>query len=418
METAKKTAGLLLASLVAMQLAACVCGCPKPADAPSALPSAEDPAALNQEQAEVAACQPTVAPASGGLPEVGVGAEAEQEPELLEDEVAVEEPLAREGQQLTHPLDGVSDSEIRQRLKDERDSLGSMSIGAPNKGSLLNAIQMPDDPRWVRVDKSHAWGTQETVEYLQRAIGKVYEKYPDAAPLNIGHISGPSGGFLRPHRSHQSGRDVDLGYYYKQGGHWYLRADDTSLDRERTWQLVRALITETDVRFILIDHSIQKLLREYADSIGEDQAWLDNVFKGQGTTQLPLIRHAPGHRTHMHVRFYNPIAQETARRCYAGLVALKMIKPPRHYLQHKVKKGETLIHLAKRYGTSVKAIKRANGLRSNKILARKTYKIPRTGPASAGKRVIIPPRRLPPSRPQSRSRPQQPGAPADVVSFR
>lgn len=320
---------------------------------------------------------------------------------LLDDEPEVGEANVQRGSEADgavapHPLDGVSDASVRQRVSQDLPSLGSMSIGLPHKGSLVNAVAMPEDKRWVLVDKAHAWGTQETVDFLVAAISKVYDQFPEAPPLNIGHLSGRRGGFLRPHRSHQSGRDVDLGFYYQNGGHWYLRADETSLDRERTWALVRSLITETDVRFILIDHSIQKLLRTYAESIGEDKAWLDDVFTNAGPNRFAIIRHARGHSTHMHVRFYNPIAQETARRSYPSLVALKMIKPPQHYLSHRVKKGETLIHLAKRYGTSVASIKRANGLRSSKIFARKTYKIPRTGPASAGPRAVIPKRRLPP----------------------
>jgi penicillin-insensitive murein endopeptidase len=215
--------------------------------------------------------------------------------------------------------------------------------------------------------------------------------------LNIGHISGPSGGFLRPHRSHQSGRDVDLGYYYQDGGQWYLAANATSLDRGRTWALVRALITETDVHFIFIDHSIQGLLREYAEGLGEDPNWLDDVFRGRGAAGAALIRHAPGHRTHLHVRFYSPVAQETARRSHSAMVQLNLIDRPQHFAEHRVKKGETLIQIAQRYGTTVNAIKRANGLRSSKIIARKAYKIPRTGPASAGPRIRIPPRRLPPA---------------------
>jgi LysM repeat protein len=71
------------------------------------------------------------------------------------------------------------------------------------------------------------------------------------------------------------------------------------------------------------------------------------------------------------------------------------------YFTHVVKKGETIGKLAKRYGTTERAIKRANGLRSSKIYARKAYKIPRTDhtPVSiVGGPVKIPPRRLPPAR--------------------
>lgn len=43
---------------------------------------------------------------------------------------------------------------------------------------------------------------------------------------------------------------------------------------------------------------------------------------------------------------------------------------------HRVKSGDTLWGLSRRYGTSVAAIKRANGLRSDIIVDGKTLKIP------------------------------------------
>ncbi len=296
-----------------------------------------------------------------------------------------------------HPLEELSSEELEHRLRDDIESLGSMSVGSPNGGRLLNAVKLPDDPRWELVDPAHAWGTAETIEYLRTAITAVHARFPGAPPLHIGHISRKSGGHLSPHRSHQSGRDVDLGYYYKAEEHqWYRRATKNTLDLDRTWMLVRSLITETDVRLILIDHSVQRLLRQHAERVGEDPAWLDDVFRGNGPERPALIRHEPGHATHIHVRFYNPVAQETARRCYAGLVKLGRVQPPVHYIQHRAGKGDTLIGLAKRYGTTVRAIQRANGLRSSTIYARKTYKIPRRGPAAAGRQVEVPPRRLPP----------------------
>lgn len=306
-----------------------------------------------------------------------------------------------------HPLANLSETELRARLKADPESLGSISIGLPNSGRLLNGVRLPEDPRWELVDASHAYGTRETIEFLKTAIARVHEEHPGAPRLHIGHISGPKGGRLHPHKSHQSGRDVDLGYYYESGEAWYLRGSKDNLDVARNWSLVRALVLETDVRFILIDASIQRHLREHALSVGEDPAWVKDLFNGTPGKRAPLIRHVAGHATHMHVRFYNPVAQETARRSYGSLVALGLVKPPTHYLQHKVKKGETLIHLAKRYGTTVKAIKRANGLRSNLIMARKSYKIPHSGPAAASGPVEVPPRRLPPEPDVAAGRPEQ-----------
>jgi penicillin-insensitive murein endopeptidase len=59
--------------------------------------------------------------------------------------------------------------------------------------------------------------------------------------------------------------------------------------------------------------------------------------------------------------------------------------------------------LARKYRTTVRAIQRANGLRSTKIRAKKVYLIPRPGQLKLPSRPIaIPPRRLPPTNPASR----------------
>jgi penicillin-insensitive murein endopeptidase len=316
----------------------------------------------------------------------------------IEDEPPAVSPPEQTVAAAPHPLDDVSDEEIRRRVEHDLESLGSISVGRPNGGALFNGVQMPQDDRWTIVDSSHTYGTQETIDDLTRVIAEVGKAFADTPPLYIGHISGPHGGPLSPHRSHQSGRDVDLGYYYKNDGHWYERATPDNLDAARTWTLIRAIVTKTDVEFLLIDHSLHAPLRQYAESSGEDPTWLDDLFHGTPPSRPPMIRHLSGHDTHMHVRFYNPIAQETGRRAYPALVAAGKVKPPRYTIAHRAKKGDSLIKLAKQYGTTVKAIQRANGLRSTKILAKKVYQIPHTGPAHAqSTKIAIPRRRLPPT---------------------
>ncbi|RLB54055.1 MAG: murein endopeptidase, partial [Deltaproteobacteria bacterium] len=134
----------------------------------------------------------------------------------------------------------------------------------------------------------------------------------------------------------------------------------------------------------------------YAESIGEDSGWLDQLFGGPTTTLRPLIRHAKGHKTHIHVRFYNPVAQELGRRAYPILVAQDRIKPHTYFTRYRARKGDMLGRLANRFGCTVKAIQRANRLRSTRIRAGRTYLIPRKGKVAAPPKVIIPQRRLPP----------------------
>jgi murein endopeptidase len=299
-----------------------------------------------------------------------------------------------------HPLDGVDRAELERRVRDDLPSLGSITVGRPSGGALLNAVRMPEGDHWVLVDPSHAWGTQETIDYLTAAIAAVQAEFPGSHPIYIGHISARHGGALSPHISHQAGRDVDLSFFYddERSARWYARANARNLDRARTWAFVRALVTHTDVELVLVDHSIRKLLEEHALSIGEDADWIEGLFRGRPGVLRPLIVHAKGHATHLHVRFFNPTAQETARRSYDLLIARGLIKTPTHFVRHRVRKGETLGMLARKYATSVPALREANGLRSNLIVAGREYRIPKRGGITAPARLAVPERRLPPSR--------------------
>jgi len=302
-----------------------------------------------------------------------------------------------------HPLDGVSDQELSAAVAQRLGSLGSMSVGTPSAGMLVNGKNAQKSELYAPVAGGTAWGTEETLGYLDAALTKVHRAIPETPPLPLGDISAERGGPISPHLSHQSGRDLDIGYFYRGEQRWYRRGNAQNLDLPRNWAFVRALVTETDVDLIFIDRSIQLLLKEYALSTGEDRTWVESLFGGAG--QRAIIRHARGHATHIHVRFFNPVAQETARRSYSALVARGIVPPVQSYLSHRVKKNETLGKISKKYGVSVEAIKRANRLK--KSLIREGHAIlipiahPRPAPPTA--QLAFPSRRLPPDAPRSAS---------------
>ncbi len=299
----------------------------------------------------------------------------------------------------------LSDEELLRRVEADPASLGSLSIGQPGSAAIFNAVPLPADSRWAAAPSAITWATMETVEAVDAVIGKVHEVFPGTQPIFIGDISDEDGGRLKRHLSHQGGRDVDFGFYYKNGqSAWYQSGTAASLDLPRNWVLLRAMITEADTETILLDGRIQRLLYGYALSIGEDKAWLDRVFQFSRGYGKAIVCHAVGHRTHYHVRFYNPVAQELGRRVYPMLVQLKKIKPPVFSVNHRVREGETLGHIARRYGTSVRAIQQYNGLGSTQIRAGRTYRIPLKGvSAPPTKPLILPARLLPPATPESLS---------------
>jgi len=272
-------------------------------------------------------------------------------------------------------------------------ALGPLSIGTPDAGLLLNPVPFPEGSFWRVRDPRESWGTDETIGYVVTAIESVEARYPGSPPVVIGDLSDPKGGRLNRHRSHQAGRDADIGFYYRRGEvDTFLAARRKDLDLPRTWALVRALLTETDVDRIFVDRSVMSVLYAHALEEGEDRLWLDDVFGRSG--DKGVIQHVRRHKDHFHVRFYNPRAQERGRLVYPVLVETGAAPPP--MVKHRVRPGETLGGLARRYGTSASAIRAANGLRGTRLRAGRSYTIPiRRVPTDDGP-VVVPARRVPP----------------------
>ena len=281
------------------------------------------------------------------------------------------------------------------RVTAERDprALGPLSIGTPDAGLLLNPMLFPAGPFWTLREPEEAWATDETVDFIVNAIEAVEARYPGSPRLVIGDLSRSKGGRIDRHRSHQAGRDADLGFYYRLGeAPTFRAARPKDLDAPRTWAFVRALVTETDVDRIFIDRSLIRVLYDQAVAEGEDRAWLADIF-GR-TSDKGIIQHERRHKDHLHVRFYNRRAQEHGRIVYPVLVESGMAPPPS--VRHRVRSGETLGSIARRYGTSVTAIRNANGLPGTRVRAGRSYSIPvRKAPVDSGP-VVVPPRRLPP----------------------
>jgi len=315
------------------------------------------------------------------------------------DDGELDEPEPAPGAPLPHPLDGWSDERLEAAVTTDLVSLGAMSVGTPNAGGLVNGVRAVASPLYSLVSPGSAWGTQETIDYLNTAVQAVHDEFPNTPPLALGDIGARHGGPLRPHISHQAGRDLDISFYYRDGTRWYARGTRDNLDFPRLWAFVRALIAKTDIDLILLDHGLQEPLKAYALSIGEDPDWVSQIFQGKGV-QRAIIRHAPGHATHLHLRFWSPLAQETARRCYPALARHQLVRAPQQYTKHKAKKNETLAMIAKKYGSSVRAIREANGLRSSLIREQAVYRIPLSGGVRIPRteRVRIPARRPPPAR--------------------
>jgi len=285
----------------------------------------------------------------------------------------------------------LDDEALALKFKQDPSSLGSLSLGLVGQGRLMNAARFPAGTNWTLTTPHAAYATQETIGYIITAVTEVTRQFPGATPLRINGLSSRDGGRLRPHKSHQNGRDVDLGFYYP-GETVRVRARERVIDPAKNWALVKALVTLTDVQMILVDKRIQRVLYEFAGEQGEDPAWLDSVFKGPHA----IVKHARRHRDHFHVRFFNPRAQELGRRVAPLLGSHVQHGPPR---RHKVRRGETLSAIARKYNTSAEHLVNLNRLRSQKVGSGQMLRVPgksRVVRLPVPPPVVVPPRRLPP----------------------
>ena len=174
-------------------------------------------------------------------------------------------------------------------------------------GSMADAVQMVSGPGFLVKTPAFAWGTPKTVTALRESMRRYVARYPDAPEVHVGDLSKRGGGPFPPHLSHQSGRDVDIGYVL-EGAHAHTRrfvpAHRTNLHRERTWGLLEALFSTNKVAYIFMDYEIQRLLYEHALDAGVSLERLDELFqypRGSGAMR-GKIRDWKGHDDHFHVR--------------------------------------------------------------------------------------------------------------------
>jgi hypothetical protein len=145
-------------------------------------------------------------------------------------------------------------------------------------------------------------------ERLRNCSRFVHTLFPGTADLLIGDLSRPGGGRFPPHESHQSGRDADAGYYLAGNiqNSTLHRVGVAGLDPAKTWMYMRCLIAPGDVVRMYVDRALQRGLVAYLERIGaESPESLARLFEVVGGASA-LIRHAPYHDTHLHVRFACP----------------------------------------------------------------------------------------------------------------
>lgn len=173
--------------------------------------------------------------------------------------------------------------------------------------------RLPDAPgifdRW---DAERSWGTPLVVSTLETSLRRLAWELPHADPVTVGDLSVRGGGPMYGHSTHDEGIDADLGLFVQGarqlGG--FVDVPPHDLDAEATWKLVATLLDSGNVQFILLDQGHIERLRTWLASTGYPQEEIDRIFVPR-TTRLRwdlrgVVRHAPNHRSHLHVRITPP----------------------------------------------------------------------------------------------------------------
>ena len=252
------------------------------------------------------------------------------------------------------------------------------SIGPAAHGRLLFGDPMrPSRGVHVRVPPRDACTVPEVAAALRFLADVVQREHPGGPDLVVGDISQCGGGRFPPHRTHQSGRDVDLRYYQlgvERGFHDYVFVNSTNFDTARVWSMVEAIHRHQLAEVVYIDYRHQRRLYRYARAQrGFSTAALRPILSMPRTRRDPdaLVQHVPGHHNHLHIRFAAPLARLFGAAWAPGAArrfqrALALRRDGRY--DHVVRSGETLAMIARRNSVHLSDLMSWNRLSKRAVL--------------------------------------------------
>jgi penicillin-insensitive murein endopeptidase len=196
----------------------------------------------------------------------------------------------------------------------------SRSVGRPWQGHLMNGVKLEQNKHVRHVHSEtrsgNVYGTWQLVQVLQRAAQRVAQRSP-RAKLSVGELSAEAGGDLAGHASHESGRDVDVGFYMLDAaGHPYEAQsfanfnargrgmspnESLRFDTARNWDFISRLVTdaETRVQYVFVAPWIRQLLLDE----GKRRGAPDNIIS-RASMVLTRANEKHPHANHFHVRVY------------------------------------------------------------------------------------------------------------------
>lgn len=182
---------------------------------------------------------------------------------------------------------------------------GGFSVGRPSDGRLVNGVQIPASADYDRLYPGSAWGTSFAVRHLVDTLHRWREESDYGGLLRLGAMSRQRGRRISGHRSHQSGRDLDIRLPLREGLADAMTPTPRRVDWAAVYSLVRAFAASGAVTRIFLDYRLQNRLYKVAREAGADRRTLRRLIQFPRGSGAPrgLVRHSPGHDIHLHVRF-------------------------------------------------------------------------------------------------------------------
>jgi penicillin-insensitive murein endopeptidase len=228
------------------------------------------------------------------------------------------------------------------------DDGSSVSLGRNGSGALLRGVELPESgagyevaPPWR--DRHRLYATEEVVRWLTGAFQRVSEEVPGSL-VQVGDLSSLGGGRSLTHKSHGSGRDVDVFFFAADAEGRPVRSERAALrfsstgqavawsppdpiappagapvlnwrrpikitdplpaarfDARRNWAVVRALLSDpaVEVQWIFIQKALAELILRQGPTASDDPALV---------ARAAALMHQPSdsqpHDDHMHIRVY------------------------------------------------------------------------------------------------------------------
>lgn len=196
------------------------------------------------------------------------------------------------------------------------------SVGSASYGVLTRPIEMPTTGNGFKLFRPYGanhYGSDPLVKMLKEGA-EAAKTSPDAPPLVIGDLAAKTGGEVEGHKSHRTGRDVDILFFYQTpagipieapgfvkvqtDGIAFVQNASThlpyyALDLPRNWALVKSLVTSkhAQVQWLFVARQVESLIIEYARARDEDPMviWQAESVMHEPADSMP-------HDDHFHLR--------------------------------------------------------------------------------------------------------------------